>query len=309
MWWALASATLLALGGLGAAALAQDEQGTPPDRPVEIISGTCSDPDERVAELTDATFPVGARVGQPGAVVSETSFTRADPLLDDLLADPHAVVVRASAGEQATILACGEIGGVFDELGAVVIGLSQQNGSGYAGIAFLSPDDANGQTNVSVFVAPDDGAGTNAAPPVPAVDVRSTVVVASDGTPVVVPIGRVPQPTPRPTSTPLPTATPLPTPTSGAIDVVVYEGGIDMPERLGVGPAVFTITNDGSEPHGFVMANEAYVFSLDEPLAPGESGSLSVNLPPGIYVVSCPEEDGAHAAAGEQVTVEVIGEG
>ena len=127
--------------------------------------------------------------------------------------------------------------------------------------------------------------------------------VASDGTPVVVPVASVPQPTPRPTSTPLPTATPTPPPTAGAIDVVVYEGGIEMPERLVAAPAVFTITNDGTEPHGFVMANELYVFSLDAPLAPGETGTLSVNLPPGLYTVSDPE-----AGDAEPIVIEVVEE-
>lgn len=309
----LAGAALAALLGVVATGMAQDAAETPPARPVEIVTGACDDPGEPVAELTEATFPVGDRVGQEGATVSETSFTGVDLLLDDLLAEPHAVVVRPSAEEPDDILACGEIGGVFDELGAVVIGLGAAGGSGYAGIAFLSPDDENGQTNVSVFIAPEGGGGRTrraaadeAARPDAAV--RSTTVVASDGTPVVVPVASAPQPTPRPTSTPLPTPTPIPPPTAGAIDVVVYEGGIEMPERLVAAPAVFTITNDGTEPHGFVMANELYVFSLDAPLAPGETGTLSVNLPPGLYTVSCPEEEGAHAAEGEQLTVEVVEE-
>lgn len=308
---ALAGVALAALLGVVATGRAQDAGETPPARPVEIVAGTCDESGEPVAELTEATFPEGDRVGQAGATVSETSFTGVDLLLDDLLADPHAVVVRPSAARPEDLLACGEIGGVFDELGAVVIGLGQRAGSGYAGIAFLSPDDENGQTNVSVFVAPDAGGPRNRrqVPTPPVVAPRSTVVVASDGTPVVVPVARAPQPTPRPTSTPLPTATPTPLPTAGAIDVVVYERAIEMPERLGPGPAVFTITNDGTEPHGFVMANEFYVFSLDAPLAPGETGTLSVNLPPGIYTVSCPEDEGAHAEAGEQLVVEVVAEG
>ncbi len=307
----LALTGLVTLLGANAAGLAQDDGEAPPARPVEIVVGSCEEPGDPVAELTEATFPEGDRVGQEGATVSETSFTGVDLLLDDLLADPHAVVVRPSAAAADEILACGEIGGVFDELGAVIIGLGEGTGSGYSGIAFLSPDDENGQTNVSVFVAPEgDGGGRNrrgageADDSAPRAAVRSTEVVASDGTPVVVPVARAPEPTPKPTSTPLPTATPTPPPTSGAIDVVVYEGGIELPERLGPGPAVFTIANDGTEPHGFVMANELYVFSLDEPLAPGETGTLSVNLPPGLYAVSDPE-----SAATEPIAVEVVAEG
>lgn len=302
--WALVGAPVVAVLGLALPGLAQDDP-TPPARPAEIVAGTCAEPGDRVAELTEATFPVGQRVGEAGATVSETSFTRVDVSLDDLLAEAHAVVVRASADDPESAIACGEIGGVFDELGAVVIGLGEQGGSGYAGIAFLAPDEANAQTNVSLFVAPNAAAGGGPPPqPLPA-DIPTTVVVASDGTPVVVPVAQRPQPTPRPTSTPLPTATPLPTPTAGAIDVVLVDGGIEMPARLAAAPAVFTITNDGTEPLGFVMANELYVFSLDAPLAPGETGTLSVNLPPGVYGISAPVGE-AGEAAGAEITVEVV---
>lgn len=325
---ALGLALLAGLLGLAAVGQGQAQDATPPPpamppRPVQIVAGTCSELGEPVAELTEATSPVGERVGQAEATVSETSFTRVDLLLDDLLAAPHAVVVRPSAAEPAAVLVCGEIGGVFDELGALIVGLRGPAGAGYSGIAFLAADDENLQTNISIFIAPDPNVGGAAATsptptptppptPEPTPEPQTTVVLTSDGTPIVVTVPRTPSPTPPPTATPEPTPTPPPTPTptpvavGGAIDVELYEWAIEMPERLAAGPAVFTITNDGTEPHSFVMANELYVFSLDTPLAPGESGTLSINLPPGLYTVYCPQEEGAHAAEGMERTVEVV---
>ncbi|MFM9106041.1 MAG: hypothetical protein ACKOWF_05005, partial [Chloroflexota bacterium] len=110
-----------------------------------------------------------------------------------------------------------------------------------------------------------------------------------------------------PTATPTATNTPTPIPVYGAVDVSLSEGRIDMPVWLGAGPVVFTITNDGTEPHGFVIANDTVgAFFLDADLAPGETQTLAFNLPPGTYVAYCPGGEGSHADAGEQLTVEVV---
>ncbi|MEA2584804.1 MAG: hypothetical protein QOF33_2889, partial [Thermomicrobiales bacterium] len=56
-------------------------------------------------------------------------------------------------------IACGDIGGVVDANGQLVVGLAEVNDSGFTGIAFLAPnaDDPN-STDVSTFIAP-TGAG------------------------------------------------------------------------------------------------------------------------------------------------------
>ena len=51
-----------------------------------------------------------------------------------------------------TVIACGEIGGVVSEGGSLVVKLSERNGSGFTGIAFLAPGDP-GTTGASVFLA------------------------------------------------------------------------------------------------------------------------------------------------------------
>jgi hypothetical protein len=126
----------------------------PPPRPVTLHTGSCGALGDVVQVLTDATYPIGEAQGQPSAVVSETSFTRVGTFLDELLTVPHAVNVAESAENPNTSIACGDIGGVLDELGAFVIGLQEQSGSGYRGVAYIAPDPQTGASTISVFLAP-----------------------------------------------------------------------------------------------------------------------------------------------------------
>ena len=105
-------------------------------------------------DLLEATYPVGEPIGSTSSVVAETSFTRAPVLLADLMAVPHAITVAASFDAPDTTIACADIGGIPDEVGGFVIGLTPQNESGYAGTIFMAADDANGATNISVFLSP-----------------------------------------------------------------------------------------------------------------------------------------------------------
>lgn len=302
----LALAAVFGAAVAGVAALAQDADSPP--RPVSLRLGSCDDLGEEVEALGTATLPENVpldRVGQEAATSAETSFATIPLTLDALLAEPHALAIAAGGDDPDALLACGEIGGIIDENGALTLGLREWGGSGYAGIAYLFPAEESPSTLASIFVAPSRAPGEAipaAATPAPRVIVQETIVVGSDGTPVVVRVERTPTPAP-------PTPTPTPTPVAGAIDVTISEGGIAMPERLQAGPVVFTITNDGTEPHNFVFANDLVgSFFLDADLQPGESGTLSVNLPPGIYTAYCPLGDGGHAADGEQLTIEVAAE-
>jgi hypothetical protein len=130
------------------------EQGALPPRPVQLITGTCSEPGDLVLDLLEATYPIGDPVGSASSVVAETSFTRAPVLLADLMAAPHAIRVAESFDAPGTAIACADIGGIPDELGGFVIGLTPQNTSGYAGTIFMAADDVNGTTNISVFLSP-----------------------------------------------------------------------------------------------------------------------------------------------------------
>ena len=173
----LAVAVLLVLAGgliLGAApgGLAQD--GTPRARdrqaratrepgatrererghPAEIRAGGCAEGEEgeTVASLTALTAPRGEAVGQEGAAAVESSFTSVPLALETILAANHAIVVRESAQDDAEAIACGEIGGVLGENGDLVIGLRQQNRSGFTGVAYLSPGAGGASTDISVFL-------------------------------------------------------------------------------------------------------------------------------------------------------------
>ena len=148
----------LAVGGVTAAAIAQDAtpEASPEaaaSRPAHIHTGTCDDVGEVVQPLTDLTAPVGVAAGQEEAVVAETSFTNVPLTLDAILAADHVINVHMSADEIDVYIACGELGGVLDANGALVIGLGEQDGSGFQGIAFLSPGADGASTDVSVFIA------------------------------------------------------------------------------------------------------------------------------------------------------------
>lgn len=122
--------------------------------PAFIVAGTCSDPDGKISyNLIDAGAEEAGDepVGASGAISVWRSMTSIRVRLDDLLAEPHALVVHAG-GTNDEMIACGEIGGVLTD-GSVAFGLRERNGSGYAGTTQLRGVD--GQTSVEVFVAQD----------------------------------------------------------------------------------------------------------------------------------------------------------
>jgi hypothetical protein len=128
-------------------------------RPVHIHSGDCTTLGEVVFPLTDLVAPVGTGGGQADeAAQAESSFTVVPVSLADLLAGEYAINAHLSPEEIGTYIACGEIGGVVDVNGALIVGLRESSGSGFTGIAFLQPDADGVSTDVSVFVAPVLGA-------------------------------------------------------------------------------------------------------------------------------------------------------
>ena len=158
---AAAFAVMTALGG--PAAWAQDATPAAGDalvpRPIHIHSGSCDELGDVVAPLVDLTAPEGDRVGQRRADLAETSFTNVPLPLDAILGADHAINAHLSAEEIGTYIACGNIGGVLDANGSLVIGLSEDSNSGYTGIAFLQPAADGVSTNVSVFIAQTQGGG------------------------------------------------------------------------------------------------------------------------------------------------------
>ena len=134
-------------------------QPVAPARPAHIHSGNCVELGDVVVPLTNLTAPVSEGVGQADrAILAESSFTAVPMTLDAILAADHAINVHLSAEQIDTYIACGELGGVVDAGGTLVVGLREQSDSGYTGIAFLSPGVDGASTDVSVFIAPVFGA-------------------------------------------------------------------------------------------------------------------------------------------------------
>lgn len=151
----------IVIGGPAAGALAQNAtpQASPTadgPRPAHIHTGTCDAVGEVVAPLADLVSPTGDALGQATAVTAETSFTSVPLTLDQILAAEHVVNVHLAADDIDVYIACGEIGGVLDANGALVIGLSEQGNSGFSGIAFLSPGSDGASTDISMFIANGD---------------------------------------------------------------------------------------------------------------------------------------------------------
>jgi uncharacterized cupredoxin-like copper-binding protein/quercetin dioxygenase-like cupin family protein len=89
----------------------------------------------------------------------------------------------------------------------------------------------------------------------------------------------------------------------GTVAVSLTEFMIDMPTELPAGPTTFEITNDGTIEHNFEVEGQGIEEELPENLAPGASGTLTVDLAPGTYEVYCPV--GNHAGEGMLVEVTV----
>jgi hypothetical protein len=149
----------------GTDAMAQD--ATPvagmQSRPMHIHAGSCPDVGEVVAPLNDLAVAAGM-MNQADASMDdmargipvEYSFTTVELPLDAIMAEDHAINVHESAENIGNYIACGDLAGTVDANGSLAVGLRELNGSGYAGVALLSPNanDAN-STDVWVFLAQD----------------------------------------------------------------------------------------------------------------------------------------------------------
>jgi hypothetical protein len=280
-------------GNRGGRSLAQEGEATPAtpatpgavdfgqivaQRPVDVLSGSCDEPGETIASMTPLEFSEGEAEGQGAAIEAEGSYTSIPVPLESLLSGQTNITVLLSDEASDIVVACGEIGGVRSEGGSLVIKLSERNGSGFSGIAFLTPGDP-GTTGASVFLA---GERTVA-------ETRELIAAATPAASL--------EPIPDPT----PTAEPV-----QVVDLVLLEWLIDMPAETRAGPVNFVVTNEGSEAHSVVIEGNGLVFELAEPLDPGESSILSADLPPGEYTVYCPIGDGEHREEGMEATLVVV---
>jgi hypothetical protein len=263
---------LAALGGSllgGSGGLAQEAS---PPRPSHIHIGDCDELGEVIQPLTNLTVPTGEVAGNGDAVVAEAAFTIIPQTLEELLAEDHALKVHLSREQIQTYLACGDIGGAVDANGALIVGMKELDGSGYAGIAYLVPSGSG--TSVSVMIArviPTAGAE---AAPAQAATPASEEDAASTGEPALV-------------------------------DVSLSEFTIDMPTELAAGPTRFAIVNNGSAPHNFVIEGPGLARRLANNLQPGQTGFLNADLQPGAYTIFCPVGEGAHRSRGMELQLTV----
>ena len=141
--------------------------------PNHIHEGTCDDlnpqPLVPLADLqfmTDGAAAVGTPMATPVASVSggadavpvAVATTRVELALSDILAADHAINVH-DPSDISNYVACGAIGGTPDAQGNLFIGLQEQNGSGYSGVAWLLDDGSGAGTIVTVFLSANDVSG------------------------------------------------------------------------------------------------------------------------------------------------------
>ncbi|MGI8483609.1 MAG: hypothetical protein ACR2OU_05045 [Thermomicrobiales bacterium] len=130
-------------------------KSTSTGRIARIYAGSCWNALGSVtAELTPVTMAQGEPVGQASGVEAETSHSTVNVLLDDIVDGPSAVAVFFSSDPNAGLAACGDIGGVNDHDGELVIGLREVNNSGHSGVARLAHNaDDTSQTDVTIHLA------------------------------------------------------------------------------------------------------------------------------------------------------------
>lgn len=268
---ALVGALLLTFLG-GVSGLAQDAS---PPRPSHIHEGDCDEPGAVIQPLTSLTVPGGEVLGNSDAVVAEAAFTSIPQTLAELLAEDHSLKVHLSQEQIEIYLACGDIGGALDANGALIVGMKEQDGSGYAGIAYLE-EQGNGTTSVSVMIAQvipgAGGADAAAAQPAetPAADAEVDDAAAAEPT---------------------------------IVEVTLSEFTIEMPAEVPSGAVRFAISNAGSAPHNFVIEGEGVNKRVANTIAPGSSAVLNVDLAPGAYTVFCPVGEGAHRSNGMELRI------
>jgi uncharacterized cupredoxin-like copper-binding protein len=316
--WVTIAAGVVALIGLitagGPAAVAQDatpqaEQGQIP-RPAHIHVNDCANIGDIAAPLNDLTAPTGQRVGVRRAFEAESSFTNVPMTLDQILASDHSLNVHMSADQMNVYIACADLGGVLTPEGALIVGLAEQNNSGYTGIAYLSPGADGASTDVSVFIAPVVGGGRGGENQNQTAETTATMQTsATTETPAA---AETPATTTE-TVTPEGGEATMGTPTAGTGESSMVAGGqvpvslaefaISMPSALPAGRVTFAITNDGTITHSFEIEGNGIEKALKNPLEPGQTDMMSVNLDPGTYTVYCPIDD--HRGQGMELEVTV----
>ncbi|MDQ3779288.1 MAG: hypothetical protein M3354_01890 [Chloroflexota bacterium] len=237
-----------------------------PGRPAHLHAGSCDEETlgVAVATLTDLASAEGEVAGQPSAALVVTSFNTVPLSLDALLAEDHAIDIHRSAEDIADPIACGEIGGVPEADGSVILGLKEQNQSGFAGIAYLSGSEDGTSTFISIFVSAGQSAGGAGATP------RAGGHAATE---------------------------------AEVVDISLTEWDIDLEPFVPAGLVAFDAANDGTMRHSLAIEGEGVDAQLPQNLQPGEAGQFAVALTAGTYTLYCPIGDHRQRGMEIEITV------
>lgn len=83
-------------------------------------------------------------------------------------------------------------------------------------------------------------------------------------------------------------STEAPAPPPGAVPVTLQEWTIELgADSVAAGAISFAVTNAGTVPHAFEVEGGGEEWAT-QPIQPGESLTMTVNLEPGEYRVYCP---------------------
>ncbi len=147
----------------------------PGGHPAHIHDGLCPDPGPIVAGLSDVSDQFAVD-GQPaggdtmGAVTSVpvmVSVTTVPMGVKEIADGRHSINVHESAAQMGTYIACGDAGGTLIGGADLAFGLTEQNGSGVNGTAWVH-DRGDGSSTVYLFLTSSAQGGTpgaSAAPP------------------------------------------------------------------------------------------------------------------------------------------------
>lgn len=87
------------------------------------------------------------------------------------------------------------------------------------------------------------------------------------------------------------------------VEVTLDDFVIEMPDAVPAGFVVFETVNRGTNEHSFEVEGNGVHEELPDPVQPGNTMELTLQLEPGTYRVYCPVED--HAERGMEKTITV----
>jgi len=161
----LADASLASLIETVAVDLAQ-----PVGRLGQLISGTCADPGEVLADLGLVRPGEGEAVGSDAGQPASQGYGLAAVSFAELVDAPSAVIVVENEDAGGEFVSCGNVGGQLTDTGSLVVAMESPRRDSM-GVAVLAPGfDDPGATGVSVFLTGPVSASADAATPVPATD-------------------------------------------------------------------------------------------------------------------------------------------